>query len=279
MLETLASKQALADAVLELRGDIKEVRFKGGRQAFLSRLQQLLGSATSTAENQAQKKKVLPQDPALAFSYLAAEKLGEALVRCEERYPLDGFCSVLVAIVETDANSWREKLFALHKELCGNGQSDSPTKIEVIDRATDEAVKRLMEAGLLSQSVRGLRPLYSRDGETPAESPLSESETQKVLAYREKAGRKLKMALLLENGDLVEEAREACLETVVLLGRAIAVAKRVQEPAELDDALKAPLSIYWGEAWPVISKLAATPCSPIAPVAETLQKIADCICA
>jgi hypothetical protein len=47
----------------------------------------------------------------------------------------------------------------------------------------------------------------------------------------------------------------------------------------LTDALKAPLSIYWGEALPVISKLAATPCSPVAPAAETLQKIADSICA
>jgi superfamily II DNA or RNA helicase len=279
MLETLASKQALADAVLDLRGDIKAIKFKGGRQAFLSRLQQLLGAAPSTPDDEAEKRKVLLQDPALAFSHLAAEKLGKALVRCEERYPLDGFCSVLVAIVESDANLWREKLFSLHKELCGNGVSESPTKIEVIDRATDEAVKRLMESGLLSQSVRAVRPLYSREGETPAESPLSESERQKVFAYREKAGRKLKMALLLENGDLAEEAREACLETVVLLGRAIAVAKRVQEPAELDQALKAPISIYWGEALPVISKLAATPCSPVAQVAETLQKIADCICA
>jgi hypothetical protein len=275
MLETLASKQALAEAVLDLRGDIKEIKLRGGRQAFLSRLQQLLGP--STPDDEAEKKKVLLQDPALAFSRLAGEKLGGALVRCEERYPLDGFRSVLVAVVETDANLWHEKLSSLHKELCENGAAKPATTIEVIDRATDEAVKRLMEAGLLSQSVRAIRPLYSREGETPAQSPLSESERQKAFAYCEKAGRKLKMALLLENGDLVEEAREACLETVVLLGRAIAVAKRMQEPAELDEALKAPISIYWGEALPVIGKLAATPCSPVAPVAETLQKIADSI--
>jgi superfamily II DNA or RNA helicase len=279
MLETLASKQALADAVIDLRGDVKEIKLKGGRQAFLSRLQQLLGAPPSSPSNEAQDNKELLQDPALAFSRLAREKLGEALVRCEERYPPDSFCPVLVAVVEGDANLWREKLFTLHKELCGTGASESSTKIEVIDRATDEAVKRLIEAGLLTQSVRAVRPLYFREGEAPAETPLSESERQRVVAYRDKAERKVKMALLLENGDLAEEAREACLETVLLLGRAIAVAKRVQEPAELDEALKAPISIYWGEALPVITRLAATPCSSIAPVAETLQTIAESICA
>lgn len=45
--------------------------------------------------------------------------------------------------METDANLWREKLVAFHGELYGNGRSDSPTKIEVIDRATDDTVKRL----------------------------------------------------------------------------------------------------------------------------------------
>jgi hypothetical protein len=220
----------------------------------------------------------LLQDPALAFSRLAGEKLGKALVRCEERYPPDGFCPVLVAVVEGDANLWREKLFSLHEELYGTGASESPTKIEVIDRATDEAVKRLIEAGLLTQSVRAVRPLYSREGEAPGETPLSESERQKAFAYRDKAARKLKMALLLENGDLAEEAREACLETVLLLGRAMAVTKRAQEPAEFDEAVKAPMSIYWGEALPAITRLATTPCSPIAPVAGTLQRIADSIC-
>jgi hypothetical protein len=277
MLETLASKQALAEAVLDLRGDMKEIKFKGGRQAFLSRLHQLLGPAPSRADDEAQKRKVLTQDPALAFSHLAGEKLGEALVRCEERYPLESFHSVLVAIVEKDAALWREKLLSLHKELCGNGQSDPPTRLEVIDRATDEAVKRFMEAGLIAPATRAVRPLYSREGDALPESLLSESEKQKALAYCEKAGRKLKMALLLESGDLVEEASEACLETIVLLGRAMAVANRIREPAELEEALEAPLSIYWGDALPAIKKLATTPSSPVAPVAETLQKIADSI--
>lgn len=275
MLETLASKQALAEAVLDLRGDLTEVQFKSGRQALISRLQQLLRSTPSLADQEAQRAKALPADPALAFSSLASEKLRAALVRCEERYPLQGSHSVLVAVVDADAALWRERLVSLHKEVFGNGHSETPPRIEVIDRATDEALKRMIEAGLIAPATRAVRPLYFRDGEAPAAAPLSESEKEKALDYRQKASRKLKMALLLENGSLVEEAREASLETILLLGRALAVENRAPEPAELAEALQAPLSLYWGEALPAISEFATTPFSPADQVARALQKIAE----
>lgn len=277
MLETLASKQALAEAVLDLRGDLKEIKFRSGRQALLSRLQQLLGSALSPADDSAKKEKALPPDPALAFSRFAGEKLGEALVRCEERYPLQGFHSVLVAVVDRDATLWRERLLSLHEELFGNGQCDPPIKIEVIDRATDEALKRMIDAGLIAPATRGVRALYSRDGEASGPVPLSESEKQKALAYREKAGRKLKIALLLESGGLMEEAREASLESIFLLSRALAVENRLPEPSELNEALQAPISIYWGEALPAVSEFATTPFSPATQVTGMLQKIVDSI--
>jgi SNF2-related domain/Helicase conserved C-terminal domain len=275
MLETLASKQALADGVLELRGDLKEIRFKGGRQALLARLEQMLGPAPSPTGHEAERSKVLPVDRALAFSSLAAGRLREALVRCEERYPLEGSHSVLVAVVDADAALWREKLMALHKEVFGNGHSDSLSRIEVIDRGTDEALKRMIVAGLIAPATRAIRPLYSRDGDAPAAIPLSESEKQKALAYRQKSSRKLKMALLLEGGGLSEEAREATLETILLLGQALAVENRVPEPAELNEALQAPFSLYWGEVLPAISEFALTPSSPATQVAKTLQKMAD----
>ncbi|MBI4523552.1 MAG: DEAD/DEAH box helicase [Deltaproteobacteria bacterium] len=279
MLETLASKQALAEGVLDLRGDLKQIKFKSGRQALLSRLQQLLAPGVFTPDDTAKKEKASPTDPALAFSRFAKEKLGEALVRCEERYPVEGSQSVLVTVVDTDAALWRERLFSLHKELCGNGRSDPPTRIEVIDRATDEALKRLIDAGLIVPTIRAVRPLYSRDGEVSAVTPLSESEKQKALAYRERADRKLKIALLLEGGGLIEEAREAGLESVLLLARAMAVANRMPEPTELNEAVQPPLSIYWGEALPAINDLATNPSLTVIPVAETLQKIAGSIIA
>jgi superfamily II DNA or RNA helicase len=276
MLETLASKQALADGVLDLRGDLKEIQFRGGRQAFLARLQQMLGSAPSPTGHEAERS-VLPADRALAFSSLAAEKLCEALVRCEERYPLEGSHSVLVAVVDADAALWREKLMALHKEVFTNGHSDPLSRIEVIDRGTDEALKRMIVAGLIAPATRAIRPLYCRDGDAPAAIALSDSEKQKALAYREKSNRKVKIALLLDGGGLIEEAREATLEAIILLGRALAVENRVPEPAELNETLQAPLSLYWGEVLPAISEFTATPSASAIQIAQKLQKIADSV--
>jgi superfamily II DNA or RNA helicase len=274
MLNTLASKRALADAVLDLQGDVKEVRFKGGRQALLARLEQVLGPADLAAGQKAPGTSRAPADRALAFSSLAAEKLGAALVHCEERYPLEGSHSVLVAVVGADALLWRDKLISLHKDIFVD-QAEPLSRVEVIDRATDEALKRMIEAGLIASTTRAIRPLYPRDGEAPGAVPLSESEKEKALSHREKGARKLKMALLLEGGGLMEEAREAFLETILFLGRALAVINRAPEPAQLNDALQAPMSLYWGEALPALTGYIETPASATSEVARTLQRIAD----
>jgi hypothetical protein len=278
MLDTLATKRALADGVLDLRGDLKEIRFRGGRQALLSRLQQLLGPSLSSVPPEApQKQQMLPADRSLGFSQLAREKLGAALVCCEERYPLEGAHSVLVAVVESDAMLWREKLVLLHNELFGKEHSDplAPVKLEVIDRATDDALKRLIEAGLVAPATRATRGLYPTDAEAPGPIPLSDAEQRRTLAHREQASRKLKMARLLESGDLLEEAREALLEAMLLLGRALAVEKRMPEPIELNDTLLAPASLCWGEDLPAVREFASTPSSPANLATDILGKLLD----
>jgi hypothetical protein len=135
----------------------------------------------------------------------------------------------------------------------------------------------MMETGLIAPATRAVRSLYSRNGDAPAKASLSESEKQKALAYWQKSNRKLKMVLLLESGGLTEEAREACLETVLLLGRVLAVENRLPEPATMNEALQAPLSLYWGDVLPAVSEFAATNSLPAAHVTKALQKIADSI--
>src|SRR5438552_14400892 len=49
MLETLSNKQALADGVLDLKGNLHEIRLKTGRQAFLSKLEQLVPTKPAAA--------------------------------------------------------------------------------------------------------------------------------------------------------------------------------------------------------------------------------------
>jgi hypothetical protein len=64
------------------------------------------------------------------------------------------------------------------------------------------------------------------------------------------------------------------LETILLLARALAVENRVPEPAELNEALQMPLSLYWGEVLPTVSEFAAAPSSPATQVVQKLQKMA-----
>ncbi|PYV10056.1 MAG: hypothetical protein DMG07_21845, partial [Acidobacteria bacterium] len=50
MLQTLAAKQALADGVLDRRGDLGKIQFRGGRQALLSRIELLLAPSAVPAQ-------------------------------------------------------------------------------------------------------------------------------------------------------------------------------------------------------------------------------------
>src|SRR5207248_8225341 len=142
---------ALADGVLDLKGDLKEIKLHSGRQAFLAKLQQLVTPVSEETKPAARETKPpLPVDRPRGFAAAAHQRINGALVRCEERYPNDGPHSVLYLVVERDASQWREQLNPLHAEYFGDGQSNplAPVRLEVIDRATDEALQRLMEAGL-----------------------------------------------------------------------------------------------------------------------------------
>ncbi len=271
MLATLSAKQQLADGVLDLRGDLKGIKLASGRQAFVARLQQILAQPLPEAEPV--RPKPLPVDRALAFSEAARQKLGAALVRCEERYPLEGSHSVVLAVVEGDAFVWQEKLAPVHAELFGNGTSDplAPVKLEVIDRAAFDAVERLVAAGLIAQSTRATRELFP--GVERAPGQLSEADRLKAQAHRQQAGRKLKMARLLLAGGLVEEEREALLHSASWLAKALAVENRQQEPKELSESLRAPLSIFWGSAAVVLKEYSAEASLPSGPVTETIQNL------
>ena len=284
MLETLALKESVAASVLDQAGKVKEIKLRSGRQAMVERLQQLVTPANRSPGNEAQTSmpgresvlmaaapRRLPADPALAFAELAAERINGALVRCEERYPQSGDHSVLVVIVNRDPAQWREKLKALHADLFGPGKSDplSPVQLEIVDAATDEAIQRLIAAGLLSKTTRATRPLFpTEEMATPA--MLSAEEEAKAKAHLERAARKLKMARVLGNTGFSDEARPALLEAIHAFGCVLAVRQRLPAPAELKDTLQSPLVSYWGEALSILKKFIHDPAATWKPAAERL---------
>ena len=271
MVGTLEAKQALAEGVLDLRGDLDKLTFSGGRQALLSQLQQLLGPSVSSLA--AGRSTPLPTDRSLAFAQAAREKLNGALVHCDESYPLDGAHSVLLVVVERDAAQWYERLAPLHNELFGEGKWDplAPVKMEVIDKAMAEALRRLTDAGLIKSSTRAIRSLWPGVEHGKEAAPLSEEERQKALAHRQQASRKLRMANLLEDGGLSEEAGDALREAMLWTGRALAVENRLAEPAEMKESLRPPMSRLWGNALPTLHELASNSSLPPTRAIKVLQ--------
>jgi superfamily II DNA or RNA helicase len=281
MLETLALKQSVASSVLDRAGEVKEIKLRSGRQAFVERLQQLvtpahktLGARPAGAVSPAPAADKLPADPALAFAQIASQRMPGIIHRCEEQYPLAGTHTVLTVVVERGAAEQVEKLRAVHGELFGPGKGDplAPVQLEVMDCGTYETIQRLIAAGLISRTTRASRPLLTGEG-NPESAPLSPDELARAKGHRDQAGRKLKMAQLLGQGGFDAEARPLLLEALHILGRALAVERRLPEPVEAKDALQPPLSHAFAEALPNCRAFLETPALPWKPVAESLAPL------
>ena len=276
MLGTLADKKSLADGVLDLKGDLSEIKMRSGRQAFLSKLEQLTAPTPEHLKSPIPDLKApLPADRSLGFARKAHTQINGALVRCEERYPAQGAHSVLYVVVERDASLWRERLASLHGEFFGVGQIDplAPVQLEVIDRATEEALQRLQAAGLITGAVRASRPLFPEAEAESAPPPLSEAERARAKSFRGEGERKLKMARLLGDGEMAEECRVALLAAILPLARALAVENRLPEPAELADALLPPLGTCWKEALTGLRAFVGDPNQSWRSVADGLDKV------
>jgi hypothetical protein len=279
MLETLANKQALSDGVLDLKGNLQEIKLRTGRQAFLAKLEQLVTTKPTTANASPpatlNSQPSLPADRPFGFAHQARERINGALIHCEERYPAQGLHSVLYVVVDRDAAQWRERLNELHRDFFGPGLSDSlaPVQLEVVDRATHEALERLTVAGLISMTTRASRPLFPEPEAGPIQPPLSPEERARADAHRAHATRKLKMARLLGDGGMTDEVRAPLLDAAFALARALAVELRAPEPASLDDALLPPLSRGWKEALPVLRAFQTDAMQPWSPVVETLNSV------
>ena len=276
MLETLANKQALSDGVLDQRGDLSAIPLRSGRQAFLSKLNQLVGEAAARPVA-AELKPSKPSDRPRAFAEEAGRQLGASLMACEERFPREGSHSVLFVVVEGQAALHRPRLEALHAELCADIESIAPVRLEVLDRATHEALERLIAAGLIAPISRASRPLHPVAA-TPA--PLNAQELARAQAYRDLAARKHKMARLLAGGGLPDEARTPMLDAALALSRALAVENRLPEPGTLEAVFEHPLAAAWGAPVAVLQDFVSQPAADgqvlIQAMEELLNTRDDC---
>lgn len=239
MLATLASKQELAQGVLDGIGDLSTVQLKRGRDAMLAKLEQVMSPVWASTSGSQQAPPLLALDPAQSFASDARARLGSVLVSCDEAF-LEGPKAVLLAVVREGAKSHMPALLAALATTPWRGEKPS---IQVMDESTYEMLQQLAKAGVITINSRALRPLLP----TEDTAPLSDEERSKAAAYRERARRKARAARALASEELCEEAAPCLGDAVLHLAKAWSVERRWSEPAAVADALSGPFAALWGE--------------------------------
>jgi hypothetical protein len=273
MLGTLAAKRGLADGVLDRIGDLSEIKLKRGGQTFLSKLELMIAPSPPVPSKQAPlAATALPADPAEAFAQHAARLIGSQLLTCEERFPDGASSSVLVVVVDNDAATWGERLKPAYEKLLGNRRSGPPEdlRLEVIDRSTEDAIRRLCETGLLQVRIRATRHLHPKGDMAPV--VLSEEERARIDSHWVRSKRKLKMGRILAAEELLDEARDAVGEAILSAARASAVQARLPEPESLKETILPPLVACWGESRSLIQRFLAESNHELGSIIQTLER-------
>jgi len=271
MLATLAAKKELADGLLDGRADLGTIRFRGGAQAFLARLQQIMSVPPEAPK--APPVIVLPADRSAAFADRASTLLGLSLTACEERFPNQGPSSTLLVVVDRNADLWREQLRTLHSDLFGPGKTDplSPVELQVIDRATLEALQALEANGLIAKTIRATRLLHPAS--EAATHSLSPEDQLSLDAAQTAARRKIKAARLLLAEDLADESIRPLHDAILQLGKALAIRQRLPAPSTIEDALSPPLLTAWGEVAPPLRAILKSSANPDQALLEKLEAL------
>ncbi len=227
MIETLANKQGLADAVLDKIGEFSDVKMKGSGQKFFDRLEQLM-------EKPAVEKKpeVVPvSEQPFAFAEKLAAELGDILLGCEER-TANGQSKIVIT-VDGNVAQLQERIESISRETFSEEQA-----IEILDRQTAETLARLIESGLL-QTTGQTRPLYP----APEKQELSDAVKARMKELKAEADRNLSMATLLVENQFPDGAIPPLQEAIQKRTLFQALENGLPEP-ELTDAV---YEIYWDE--------------------------------
>jgi hypothetical protein len=198
MLGSLAQKMDLAQGVLDGRGDLSEIKLRGGRQAFLKRLEQIMAKVPSDAPAIPQP----PSDPAAHFAGRIKAALAEKLTACEESYVTGSQEPIVFAVLHRASETDQLRVQELFHETPWIG---TPPKLQLLDQTTWAALQNLAAAGLISIHSRATRPLLPTEGQD-APPPLTREEVEKIAMLRATAAKKRRAALALRAEDLLEEA-------------------------------------------------------------------------
>jgi superfamily II DNA or RNA helicase len=205
MVHLLGAKQALADGVLDGRGDLAALKMPSGRGAMIERMQALMQAADSVAARDVTRH---PAPPEEAIAAQLQRRHGERMLLVEAQMGTDGRVRVL-AVLDLD----RQALQVEAKRLVT--ADDGGPVVEVIDPATWITLRRLQASGMIQFTDGAPRVLHRAAALADTEEEDAANALKaRLAALRAEAERALRMAGVLADGGFPEEARP-------LLGKAI----------------------------------------------------------
>ena len=176
--------------MLDGHGDLAALKMPSGRAAFIERMQAMMTAEASVAPR------------ILSAEEIVAEELqrrhGERTLLIEARTGGDGRVRVL-AVLDLDG----EALAAEAKRH--EAGRDAGAAVEVIDRATWLAMRRLSASGMITMAEGQSRVLHQSPDFTAAADPSVDPQAR-LAELRGEAERALRMARVLAGGGFPDEA-------------------------------------------------------------------------
>jgi hypothetical protein len=190
ILHLLGHKQALADGVLDGQGDLDALKMPSGRAAMIERMQALTQGEASVAP------RILSPEEAVAEEL--RRRHGERALLIEARADGDGRIHLL-AILDLDGEA-----LAVEAKRHEARRKVGPA-VEVIDRQTWLAMRRLAASGMITLAAGQPRVLHQSPDLAAAADPSFDPE-KRATELRGEAERSLRMARVLAAGGFPEEA-------------------------------------------------------------------------
>lgn len=193
MLGLLAQKQALAEGVLEGKGD-KTMQLPSGRAAFIERMESLMRPIERTPVSTVKS---------------SAPTFDGSIDLLQSHHNEKTRQHTILAVVEKKSDEIEKQL----RESLNN----SAVTLETLDRQTFETIQRLAEAGILTLNCP-TKILHSSPLFAETQKKTQEKQIQEAKKYLDHASRKQRMAQVLIASNFHEEAvsplREALESTI-----------------------------------------------------------------
>jgi hypothetical protein len=259
MLETLATKRSIAESVLDRSTDVTSIILRKSSKDAAERLRQLTGQSPTSGDAAAPAKPPEPPKPRDVTQEFAArlrQRLGTQLVACEERTPVGGGPVQILVVSEHVAHARAPWMDSLRDEFFPSLDGNPPShQIDILDRATFDAIERLVKAGLLQRTETARRDLLDVAATPSGPPPLTPEEEARLREATARAERGLRRAQVLGNADFPEEAVISLRDALLPMAIARALRERWPVPATHADLLADPWPTRWSSAFPCVQQL------------------------